>query len=173
MLLRAVRAEKASTGTCLTVGSDREALATDFAIIQLTRVRSLFFVHHYICQNIIIIVRLPDSAGLATGELLALLDLLDGLLSLTLLGFVFGRLRFGRRLILGLFAIDGSGFFLFGGLARRIRHSAVVIISDLRGGDVIRLNEGVLVSFSKDNDSVGRSLTARKSVRAERLSKPC
>lgn len=149
MFLRAVCAEKASTGTGLTVCSDCETLATDFAIIQLTRVRPLLLVHHCICQGFVIIVRLPGSPGLAAGEFLALFDLLDGLLSLALLGFVFGGLWIGRRLVLSLFTVNCSGFFLFGGLERRIRHPAVIVIADLSGGDVIRLNRGALVSFSK------------------------
>lgn len=130
MILGAVGTEQASSGTCLAVGSDRKALLADLTIGQLTWIlRPLLLIHHLICQRviIIIIIGLTSTPGLATSELLALLGLFNSLLSLPLLGLLFGGVRLVLAVldcIFGLLLLSG---LLFGLLLGCVQPSFVVV----------------------------------------------
>jgi hypothetical protein len=97
----------------------------------------LLLIHHLIGQNIVVIVRLPSSSSFPTGKFLAFFDFLDGLLSFALSSLLFGRLRlwFWRDFILVICVC--RLFFFLGSLTRSLCGPAVIIIPDLRGGDII------------------------------------
>ena len=152
MLLGAIGAEKTTFWTRLAIGSDREAFATDLTILQLAWIRTLFFIHHFICQQIIVIIWFPSSTGLATGEFLALFYFIDGLFSLALFGLLFRRLWlwfwFWCRFI-GL-VISCLGLFFLGSLTCRISNPAIVVIADLRSGNVVGLDIRTASATSKE-----------------------
>lgn len=124
MFLGAGCAQQTSIGTSLAVGSDGEALPTDVAVFQLTKVWLLFLIHHFIRKSVVIVIRLPDPALLAAGELLALLDLLNGLLSLAFLGEGF-RLKF--RLIV----LNWIRRFVCSGLTLGLEQALFIVITNL------------------------------------------
>lgn len=91
MLLRAVRAEQASSWARLTIGGHGETLLANFTICQLAGLWSLSFFVDLICQVLIIIIRVivPIKTSLALCKLLAVFDSCNGLLSLSLFDQVF------------------------------------------------------------------------------------
>lgn len=139
-LLGTLGTQKPPVWPRLAVGRDREAFPAQLAVVQLARHGPRPLAHHLPGQSIVVCVcELLDASGLASREILALFDAVQGAGFLTLAfllllgGFAFVFFCFKRCcccMLLGFF----FGCFLFGFL-----DSSLVVFVDLLRRDIVGL----------------------------------